>query len=677
MEENRFSPDKNFKRTVKTPAQVDALENFYNEHKYPTEEMKSELADQIGLTEKQISSWFCHRRLKDKRLRDEGCTNGRQDRSSGIIQDRGSGLRQDSCGSTKQGDYRNLDPREVESQRPYGQNFHTADLTYDRTSRYTGHDSSIDNISSGSSSSLQDKFVTQREDPYDAENSKYLAQNEAAMPLIPKGADSFGYKPSGYLKVKGEIENAAITAVKMQLGRHYKEDGPPLGVEFQPLPPGAFASPSRDPANGNFLLRGRYCDEKMGILLIPFFIFWPPLDTHFLQLVEEALSPHFTHIVGIYSRPIYVGDLAWMCSPDVSGVRKQSSLGTRYEVYGTKMSSHDSYTEGANCNPEPSDSHDKKSHHHLVQKPTYNGSNSNAGGNSAMDMPDDLAGETSAYVNKRHYRMSSKHGFEGRRLDSLSTHHGPSGRRNSEKTEAWLYDCDNDNPKIVQRNNYMSKHPHLMRGFGKSLDTEERAPCTMMEKEDKLYGEMKRMKAFHDPVRVRRHPTDESTVAKRFRVDFPQQEYVAKASFSERHRRTNLTKGLNPENMATGFAFTESVGALAVPIDIGRLCLPWRGHLVSARMKLQKPVLQQNEDLTIDGFRCDAPLLRGKKFSSLRQPIGFSLCRLIRQGPFSDGSPDSVDGSMLLHSMPVVLFVKANDSKTVIKLFSVRDGSTF
>ncbi|KAJ6692214.1 HOMEODOMAIN-LIKE SUPERFAMILY PROTEIN [Salix purpurea] len=453
--------------------------------------MKSELADQIGLTEKQISSWFCHRRLKDKRLRDEGCTNGRQDRSSGIIQDRGSGLRQDSCGSTKQGDYRNLDPREVESQRPYGQNFHTADLTYDRTSRYTGHDSSIDNISSGSSSSLQDKFVSQREDPYDAENSKYLAQNEAAMPLIPKGADSFGYKPSGYLKVKGEIENAAITAVKMQLGRHYKEDGPPLGVEFQPLPPGAFASPSRDPANG----------------------------------------------------PIYVGDLARMCSPDVSGVRKQSSLGTRYEVYGTKMSSHDSYTEGANCNPEHSDSHDKKSHHHLEQKPTYNGSNSNAGGNSAMDMPDDLAGETSAYVNKRHYRMSSKHGFEGRRLDSLSTHHGPSGRRNSEKTEAWLYDCNNDNPKIVQRNNYMSKHPHLMRGFGKSLDTEERAPRTITEKEDKLYGEMKRMKAFHDPVRVRRHPTDESTVAKRFRVDFPQQEYVAKASFSERHRRTNLTKG--------------------------------------------------------------------------------------------------------------------------------------
>jgi hypothetical protein len=161
-------------------------------------------------------------------------------------------LRQDSCGSTKQGDYRNIDPREVESQRLYGQDFHTADLTYDRTSRYTGNVSGIDDISSGSSSSLQDKFVSQREDPYDTETSKYLAQNGASMPLIPKGAESFGYKPSGYLKVKGEIENAAITAVKMQLGRHYKEDGPPLGVDFQSLPPSAFASPSRDPVNGKF-----------------------------------------------------------------------------------------------------------------------------------------------------------------------------------------------------------------------------------------------------------------------------------------------------------------------------------------------------------------------------------------------------------------------------------------
>ncbi|KAJ6315366.1 hypothetical protein OIU78_018788 [Salix suchowensis] len=429
-EENIVSPERNLKRTVKTPAQVIALENFYDEHKYPKEEMKSELADQIGLTEKQISSWFCHRRLKDKRLKDEGYTNRRQDRSSSILQDRGSGLRQDSCGSTKQGDYRNIDPREVESQRLYGQDFHIADLTYDRTSRYTGNVSGIDNISSRSSSSLQDKLVSQREDPYDTETSKYLAQNGASMPLIPKGAESFGHKPSGYLKVKGEIENAAITAVKIQLGRHYKENGPPLGVEFQLLPPSAFASPSRDPVNG----------------------------------------------------PIYVGDLGRMHSPDVSGVRKQP-----WSQWG--------------------------------------------GGNSAMDMPDDLAGEMRVCKNKRNYRTSSKHDFEGKRPDSLATHHGPSGRRvNNEKTEAWLHGHDNDNPKIAQRNDYMSKPSHLIHGPGKSLVTEERAPFIMTEKDEKRYGERKRMKGSHDSVRVKRHPRDETIVAKRFRTDFSQQEHVTKAS---------------------------------------------------------------------------------------------------------------------------------------------------
>ncbi|KAB5520569.1 hypothetical protein DKX38_024888 [Salix brachista] len=660
--------------------------------------MKSELADQIGLTEKQISSWFCHRRLKDKRLKDEGYTNGRQDRSSSILQDRGSGLRQDSCGSTKQGDYRNIDPKEVESQRLHGQDFHTADLTYDRTSRYTGNVSGIDNISSRSSSSLQDKLVSQREDPYDTETSKYLAQNGASMPLIPKGAESFGHKPSGYLKVKGEIENAAITAVKIQLGRHYKENGPPLGVEFQLLPPSAFASPSRDPVNG----------------------------------------------------PIYVGDLGRMHSPDVSGVRKQPGLSgvhagnlhvlhlsiipkevdipcstplwlslyfcghfpTNYALPAITLATYFlPHFGGVNCNPKHvSDSHERKSRHHLEQKSTYNGSNSNAGGNSAMDMPDDLAGEMRVYKNKRNYRTSSKHDFEGKRADSLATHHGPSGRRvNNEKTEAWLHDHDNDNPKIAQRNDYMSKPSHLIHGPGKSLVTEERAPFIMTEKDEKRHGEMKKMKGSHDSVRVKRHPRDETVVAKRFRTDFSQQEHVTKASVPGMRQRTNLTEsgllwcGLHHHLCSDAvvvicivkrgypvYEFSETyheylfesslvrntdfalftchvksdwvhmfevrfkvqamlgvgvcTGGCRMPGFVEMLtCLSWRGHLVSARMNLQKPVLQQNEDLTIDGFGWHMGL----------------------QDPFSNGSSSN--------DVPQYFFVKADGSKTTVKLFSGDD----
>lgn len=275
-EENKVSLDVNKKRTVKTQAQVMALENFYKgisssllilfncsllclkrsfsflcvpEHKFPSDEMKAQMAVQVGLTEKQISSWFCHRRLKDKR-RDETYANGRQDHSSGVIQDRGSGLRQDSCGSIKQGDYRNIDPREVESRRIYGQEFSAADLKYERRSHLNPYDAHVEDTSSESSFSLHDQPFSESRDPYDIQISSKLTENVAITQINPRSTKNTGYKPSGYLKVKGETENPAITAVKRQLGRHYQEEGPLLGIEFDSLPPGAFEFSSSSPVDG-------------------------------------------------------------------------------------------------------------------------------------------------------------------------------------------------------------------------------------------------------------------------------------------------------------------------------------------------------------------------------------------------------------------------------------------
>ncbi|KAL0418462.1 UNVERIFIED_CONTAM: Homeobox-DDT domain protein RLT1 [Sesamum radiatum] len=236
--------EKNKKRIVKTRPQVQALEKFYNEHKYPTESMKIQLAESVGLTEKQVSGWFCHRRLKDKKLMNgENYATGRQDRSSGVVQDRGSGHRQDSCGSTKQGDDRNLDNREVESGRLTPKEFSAADLTYEHGNHYAGNYNRVNDASSGSSSSLRNISNHQNGDPFDAASSKYLIPK---FPTDVKGGKARS-GPSGYLKVKGQVENAAITAVKRQLGKHYREDGPPLGVEFDPLPPGAFESSMQDP----------------------------------------------------------------------------------------------------------------------------------------------------------------------------------------------------------------------------------------------------------------------------------------------------------------------------------------------------------------------------------------------------------------------------------------------
>ncbi|XP_065877978.1 uncharacterized protein [Euphorbia lathyris] len=497
-EENRVSLEKSTKRILKTPAQVMALEKFYSEHNYPTEEMKSELAEEIGLTEKQISSWFCHRRLKDKKLpKDETGANGRQDRSSGIMQDRGS-VRQDSCGSNKQSDYRKVDPKEVESRRLYGHNSSGADLTYDRTSQYTGNVNGRDDTSSESSSSLQDKLFNQNEDPYDMKASGHVMPNGAVRPSIPKGSSKMVYKPSGYLKVKGEIENAAITAVKRQLGKHYSEDGPPLGVEFQTLPPGAFSSLSKDPVNGAF----------------------------------------------------YVGDLARMHSPDVSGGRKRSSIGNRYEVYNSKISSQDSYMDEASGSiRNASETRDKKPHQHLKKKSSYHNSNSNPVAKSSMDYYDDLAAETSTHSSKRNYKMNTKHGIEGIRPDA-SNHHLPDDVKiTNEQTEPWLQDHDNGSrsPLIGPRNDYLSKSSNLILGSGKSLDLEARVLSSSWEEEGRLYGDIKDIKGYQDPVRVRKHLKHEMKVPKRFKDEVSQLEYVTKAPVPKWHQKTNFHKGSGME----------------------------------------------------------------------------------------------------------------------------------
>ncbi|CAH9070591.1 unnamed protein product [Cuscuta europaea] len=247
--DDKTHSDKTKKRTIKTPTQVEALEKFYDEHKYPTETMKSQLAESIGLTEKQVSGWFCHRRLKDKRLLSgEVFLNGKQERSSGVIQDRGSGLRQDSCGSTKQGDDRTSDPREVESRRLNGAEFSTPDITHEFGGHSTKNYYGMDDTSLGSNSSLRNTHFPINAESFDEGTSRYPTNNSPAdlKTVRPKTG------PSGYLKVKGHAENAAIIEVKRQLGRQYCEDGPPLGVEFEPLPPGAFESSMQNDTNSPY-----------------------------------------------------------------------------------------------------------------------------------------------------------------------------------------------------------------------------------------------------------------------------------------------------------------------------------------------------------------------------------------------------------------------------------------
>ncbi|GLT81752.1 hypothetical protein SLE2022_001870 [Rubroshorea leprosula] len=481
-EENKVPLDSSKKRTLKTPAQRYALEQSYEEHKFPTDEMKARLAVKVGLTEKQISSWFCHRRLKDKR-RDEGHINGRQDHPSGVLQDRASGFRQDSCGSIKQGDHRNKDPREVESRGIYGRDLPAADFTYANRGCQDPHVVDMDDASSGSSPSLQDQVVSHGSDPpYEMQTSPHLTQYGAITSRNPVGARNISYKPSGYLKVKGEIENPAITAVKRQLGRHYREEGPLLGILFEPLPPWAFESPSINPVN------------------------------------EQ-------NDIGDSSQCHWLG---------TSGVLKQSNVNTRYEAHNSRMGSPDSYEEGAKCYPQypvHSDGLERSSHWKLKWKSSsLNSSNSLLGRKSYLDVFKDPAVKTSISYNNVP-RMSSEHHIEGMRSDSFTYHPGyHDGKISSKKSKPWLHDNNNVASMNAQKNENLSRPSNLIPEFSQSLDTEERGQSARIAKTEKHIVERKHKIVYHDPISDKIHPRNEMRVANQSKSEYPQRDYLENAS---------------------------------------------------------------------------------------------------------------------------------------------------
>ncbi|XAR60317.1 hypothetical protein NMG60_11033635 [Bertholletia excelsa] len=419
-DDNKALPEKGKKRKLKTPSQVEALEKFYSEHKYPSEKMKSQLAESIGLTEKQVSGWFCHRRLKDKKsLYGEASANGRQDRSSGIVQDLGSGHRQDSCGSTKQGDNKHFDLREVESKRFSVQDAAAADLAYEHGHHHDGHYSDMDDTSSGSSLPLQHRFNPQNEDSSGIAAWRYLPPKENIAPVNTEIIRT-RTGPSGYLKVKGKIESPAITAVKRQLGRYYCEDGPPLGVEFDPLPPGAFESSIRDQVNESYYHGGQELHD----------------------------------------------------SPDVPRIHKQPNSSMRYEAYNSKMSSQDSDMDGTSFKiMQGSDHHENSFGQESKLMPLLpNHGNRFPGHNTSVELDEGSVGEMPVIDSRRLYKMRAKHGFEARKMDPISSHHlHPYGR-----TESRMLKSADGSPKDSQRELFESQYSNMTAKYGESFDMEDK-----------------------------------------------------------------------------------------------------------------------------------------------------------------------------------------------------------
>ncbi|KAI0497503.1 hypothetical protein KFK09_020732 [Dendrobium nobile] len=251
QKEGETSSHEKQKRKLKTPAQVEALEELYNEHKYPSEAMKLEFAKKIGLSEKQVSGWFCHRRLKERKiLQGEIYTNGKQNLSSSGIHDLISGIKQESCSSTKQVD-RNLDSKEVESKMYYAYKSSSDALACEAHNKHPhiGNNHVAEDRSSGGNSASQGSLLQSNENLYVAQPSRYKLCDDSSLLMSNKNtvikSEDHLVNPR-YSFLQDETDSPAISALKWNLGRHYREDGPLLSFEFDPLPPGAFDSPVRD-----------------------------------------------------------------------------------------------------------------------------------------------------------------------------------------------------------------------------------------------------------------------------------------------------------------------------------------------------------------------------------------------------------------------------------------------
>ncbi|GAB2274768.1 hypothetical protein Dimus_009541 [Dionaea muscipula] len=180
------------KRKMKTAAQLEVLEKTYQVENYPSEAKRAELSVQLCLSDRQLQMWFCHRRLKDRKE-----PSAKRQRKGGASPPDGT-------------------PPPMPPPPPAPVPAVKDELTIEMVNEH------------GSGSS-----------PY-----RHMDTRRAIMPrptgvAFPRINPSYRY----YDPPQSIVEHPAIAFIEAQLGEPLREDGPALGVEFDPLPPGAFGAP--------------------------------------------------------------------------------------------------------------------------------------------------------------------------------------------------------------------------------------------------------------------------------------------------------------------------------------------------------------------------------------------------------------------------------------------------
>ncbi|XP_010478217.1 PREDICTED: homeobox-DDT domain protein RLT1 isoform X1 [Camelina sativa] len=195
--DNSSSSSAKPKRQMKTPFQLETLEKVYSEEKYPSEATRADLSDKLNLTDRQLQMWFCHRRLKDKK--DDQSLSSKTPVKSAVPAVRPPPPALASS-------VNDLPPSRSVPEQDSGSGS-------DSGSGCSPYSDSRRNFASGSSSSR-------------AELDEY---------------ETMG-KPSYEPRLSAMVRRA-IVCIEAQLGEPLRDDGPILGMEFDPLPPGAFGTP--------------------------------------------------------------------------------------------------------------------------------------------------------------------------------------------------------------------------------------------------------------------------------------------------------------------------------------------------------------------------------------------------------------------------------------------------
>lgn len=149
---------------------------------YPSEAIRAELSEKLGLSDRQLQMWFCHRRLKDKK---EGGPAKKQRKMVAAMPE-SPPIDELRAGPEPGSDYGS---GSGSGSSPFGPSAELRNVV----SRSLGDDLSM--------------------------GRRYYEPRQSMMEL------------------------RAIAIVEAQLGEPLREDGPVLGIEFDSLPPDAFGAP--------------------------------------------------------------------------------------------------------------------------------------------------------------------------------------------------------------------------------------------------------------------------------------------------------------------------------------------------------------------------------------------------------------------------------------------------